>query len=635
MADETRAQPPPESEVRRTHANAPVEDGDPDPSTWVADEPLNTPSIWSASYPEGMPEHFFDNVEEEDRNDWKIVFQEMGYRLPFSEFQIAVFDHLELTSSQLHPNSLGFIRAFELTALHFNFEPTVKLFFYIFRLQRSRPKGGERDHFGWVSLKQGERLFDMFEESIRGFKEVYYLVRPITQEGWNNIVDVRPNEDDDGNPVLDANGDVVMANYGCFLFRWKKDHFEYPAKHFSTPKKTLDQEDLDNYQKIKSLAESVPNIIYTDMEGNDLRDKHGELVTKRAFINTKSLLRCRTKEDVAACFQTMSSAAAKMKRMTEAKEKRDKAKVSAAGKSSGSGLPPLAKEKRAWEDDEVVEVQGSTKNARVTGESDLPTPPVVNLSSSITSTNSVTLPHVFGNSKVFHDKTSFKITPAETGILQSMRSIALKNKINAASLSVFKLVEMVHFYNDRECKYLEERDKALEDLNLAKGKLRSLQLEHDNFTEKYRLQEGLMLENGRLIAENDKLKDERKTLDEELKQIKEKLAKAEKELEGCRTKIAELESELKARVGAPQPSIPDASELEIDPDGEYSKMSRAELIAKIFDVESGTLEFAKLAFDNAVAQVKFLNKDLEISTEGLDALKEVKDGELVSPASED
>ncbi|MCI60275.1 hypothetical protein A2U01_0081530, partial [Trifolium medium] len=88
------------------------------------------------------------------------------------------------------------------------------------------------------------RLFDMFEESIRGFKEVYYLVRLIAQEGWDNIVEVRPDEDDEGNPVLDADGGVVMANYGRFLFRWKRDHVEYPAKHFSTPKKALSQEDL-------------------------------------------------------------------------------------------------------------------------------------------------------------------------------------------------------------------------------------------------------------------------------------------------------------------------------------------------------------------------------------------------------
>ncbi|MCH81228.1 hypothetical protein A2U01_0002012, partial [Trifolium medium] len=59
MADETHVQQSPENEVRRTHANASVVDEDPDPSTWVANEPLNTPSKWSVDFPDGMPDEFF------------------------------------------------------------------------------------------------------------------------------------------------------------------------------------------------------------------------------------------------------------------------------------------------------------------------------------------------------------------------------------------------------------------------------------------------------------------------------------------------------------------------------------------------------------------------------------------------
>ncbi|MCH81229.1 hypothetical protein A2U01_0002013, partial [Trifolium medium] len=384
---------------------------------------------------------------------YQIAFEEMGFRLPFSKFQIAVFDHLMLTPSQLHPNSLAFIRAFELTALHFNFEPTVRLFFYAFHLQRSRPKWGEGDRFGWVSLKQSTRFFDMFEESIRGFKSVYYLVRLITEEGWKNIVEVLPKEDEEGNPVLNERGEVVTARFGRFFFRWRRDHYEHPAKHFATPKKGLSRRDMENYHKIADLANFVPAVIYTDMEGNDLLDKHGNLVTKRAFINTKALLACRTKEEVAACFQKMTSVAARMKRMADAKEKRENAKIAAASQSSGSALPPPEKEKL----------------------SSTPPPPVVTPASSTVVDTSVNLPSVFDNTKVYHNKTSFKITPAETEVLQSMGPIALRNEINADSLSVFKLVELVTFYNGQECKYLEERNKAMEELDLAKGQLRSLQ----------------------------------------------------------------------------------------------------------------------------------------------------------------
>ncbi|MCI25874.1 hypothetical protein A2U01_0047065 [Trifolium medium] len=64
-------------------------------------------------------------------------------------------------------------------------------------------------------------------------------------------------------------------------------------------------------------------------------------------------------------------------------------------------------------------------------------------------------------------------------------------------------------------------------------------------------------------------------------------------------------------------------------------MSRAELIARIFEVESSSLDFAKSSFYNVVAQVQLFNQGLEISTAGLNALKEVRDGELVSPRSEE
>ncbi|MCI73190.1 hypothetical protein A2U01_0094454, partial [Trifolium medium] len=75
--------------------------------------------------------------------------------------------------------------------------------------------------------------------------------------------------------------------------------------------------------------------------------------------------------------------------------------------------------------------------------------------------------------------------------------------------------------------YLAERNKAKEELDLAKGTLRSLQLEHDNYKEKFKLQEDMMLENNQLWINNDKLKEDIKTLTEDLKRCKERLTKAE------------------------------------------------------------------------------------------------------------
>ncbi|MCI32454.1 hypothetical protein A2U01_0053668 [Trifolium medium] len=60
--------------------------------------------------------------------------------MSFTDLEIAVFHHLRLAPSQLHPNSLAFLRAFEITADHLGLAPTLPLFFYAFKLQRSCPR---------------------------------------------------------------------------------------------------------------------------------------------------------------------------------------------------------------------------------------------------------------------------------------------------------------------------------------------------------------------------------------------------------------------------------------------------------------------------------------------------------------
>ncbi|MCI54527.1 hypothetical protein A2U01_0075777, partial [Trifolium medium] len=95
---------------------------------------------------------------------------------------------MRVSPSQLHPNSLAFLRAFEVTAGYLEIVPTLKMFLHAFGLQRSclkgetakgkAPKGVEAGKHGWVSFKQRKGLFKTFEESVRGFKERYYGVRP-------------------------------------------------------------------------------------------------------------------------------------------------------------------------------------------------------------------------------------------------------------------------------------------------------------------------------------------------------------------------------------------------------------------------------------------------------------------------
>ncbi|MCI08738.1 hypothetical protein A2U01_0029817 [Trifolium medium] len=75
-------------------------------------------------------------------------------------------------------------------------------------------------------------------------------------------------------------------------------------------------------------------------------------------------------------------------------------------------------------------------------------------------------------------------------------------------------------------------------------------------------------------------------------------------------------------------------EKKLDPEGVYVESSRAELISKIYDVESSMVEAASLSFHNAVAQLRLLNPGFELNVKGLDEDKEVCDGHILPPLPE-
>ncbi|MCI22158.1 hypothetical protein A2U01_0043334, partial [Trifolium medium] len=114
---------------------------------------------------------------------YEFAFKELGFRLPFSDLAAGVFGWLKLAPSQLHPNSLAFIRAFEIVCEYLEVEPTLPLFFRVFKLQRQPPRNGH----GWMSLKQQTKLFKMFVDSVCGFKVRYYVVRPRTPSARDSL----------------------------------------------------------------------------------------------------------------------------------------------------------------------------------------------------------------------------------------------------------------------------------------------------------------------------------------------------------------------------------------------------------------------------------------------------------------
>jgi len=122
--------------------------------TWSGEEPLETESSFTL---DGTGEIPFSSV---DRNeDWEVVlpstsdrvcskyknyifhiyevvFKDMGFQLPFSNFEREVLRWTKLSPSQIHTSSYAFMRGFELVCQHLEIPPSKNVFFTIFTVQQ-------------------------------------------------------------------------------------------------------------------------------------------------------------------------------------------------------------------------------------------------------------------------------------------------------------------------------------------------------------------------------------------------------------------------------------------------------------------------------------------------------------------
>jgi hypothetical protein len=155
--------------------------------------------------------------------------------LPFTEFQMRVLERLKVAPSQLHLGAWAFIRGFERACFLFGrSEPSYKLFFYLFEVQRTPGLDGK----GLVSLKgRKHHVFQPFSDTYKDFKENYFKVAAV--EGkvpfW-----VLPNRS--GNK---------------FPLSWSPDHFGTKAKDYSlNSERDLEAEDLTLLRLFEKLVGS-------------------------------------------------------------------------------------------------------------------------------------------------------------------------------------------------------------------------------------------------------------------------------------------------------------------------------------------------------------------------------------------
>jgi hypothetical protein len=171
---------------------------------------------------------------------YEFVFKELGLRLPFSSLATEIFRFLRLAPSQLHPNAMAFVLAFEHLCEYKGVAPTRALFFRVFQLQRTTREFGRRS---WVSLKNRGSLYDMYSESLRGFKSRFYAVRPETQIGRRSLYNWVIDKNEDGSFKKNEDGTDRFKEVEKFPLSWTNEHFKEETSSYLTVDASLSAEE--------------------------------------------------------------------------------------------------------------------------------------------------------------------------------------------------------------------------------------------------------------------------------------------------------------------------------------------------------------------------------------------------------
>nr|KYP45288.1 hypothetical protein KK1_033163 [Cajanus cajan] len=113
---------------------------------------------------------------------YHCFFRDLGVCLPFTQFECDFLNFVNSAPCQLHPNSWGFLRAFQVLCTVLGIEVSLPVFLHFYQLKVGVPP------YGILSLS-GSRdggLFTLYSQSYKNFKQEFFRVA---------LVNVDPLED--------------------------------------------------------------------------------------------------------------------------------------------------------------------------------------------------------------------------------------------------------------------------------------------------------------------------------------------------------------------------------------------------------------------------------------------------------
>src|SRR4051812_24423668 len=140
----------------------------------------------------------------------------------------------------------------------------------------------------------------MFTDSVKGFKDRYFVVHPLSRTSYSEVSDLVVLRDDDGEVLRGEDGQVSREFCTRFPFFWWKGHFSSPPKYYAWEDGDLDEQDTESYSVLCKYVERFTMSQWVTKNGAPVLDENGVQVVEQRSINTKALLSCRTPEETRA-----------------------------------------------------------------------------------------------------------------------------------------------------------------------------------------------------------------------------------------------------------------------------------------------------------------------------------------------
>nr|KYP42889.1 hypothetical protein KK1_035703 [Cajanus cajan] len=103
---------------------------------------------------------------------YQCFFRDLGIRLPFTQFECDFLNFINSAPCQLHPNSWGFLRAFQVLCTVLGMDVSLRVFLHFYQLKIGAPP------YCILSLSESKAggLFTPYSQSYKKFKQEFFRV---------------------------------------------------------------------------------------------------------------------------------------------------------------------------------------------------------------------------------------------------------------------------------------------------------------------------------------------------------------------------------------------------------------------------------------------------------------------------